>query len=45
MEVMHPAYFNLVAFLAICVVTTVLVFGIKESANLLDGLLAGWLGA
>ena len=30
----HPAYFNLVAFLAICVVTTVLVIGIKESANL-----------
>jgi APA family basic amino acid/polyamine antiporter len=30
----HAAVFNLVAFLAICVVTTVLVIGIKESANL-----------
>jgi APA family basic amino acid/polyamine antiporter len=30
----RSAIFNLVAFLAICVVTTVLVIGIKESANL-----------
>src|SRR5437667_9561679 len=30
----HTSIFNLVAFLAICVVTTVLVIGIKESANL-----------
>jgi APA family basic amino acid/polyamine antiporter len=30
----HTSVFNLVAFLAICVVTTVLVIGIKESANL-----------
>src|SRR5438105_11973101 len=29
----REAIFNLVAFLAICVVTTVLVIGIKESAN------------
>jgi basic amino acid/polyamine antiporter, APA family len=29
----HQAWFNLVAFLAICVVTTILVIGIKESAN------------
>ncbi|HEY3897822.1 MAG TPA: amino acid permease [Chthoniobacter sp.] len=34
----HPAYFNLVAFLAICVVTTVLIIGIKESANLNTGI-------
>jgi len=30
----HASYFNLVAFFAIAVVTTVLVIGIKESANL-----------
>ena len=29
----ESAWFNLVAFLAICVVTTILVIGIKESAN------------
>jgi len=34
----QQAYFNLVAFLAICVVTTVLVIGIKESANLNTGI-------
>jgi APA family basic amino acid/polyamine antiporter len=35
---LHQALFNLVAFLAICVVTTVLVIGIKESANLNTGI-------
>src|SRR5438874_3488025 len=34
----REAIFNLVAFLAICVVTTVLVIGIKESANLNTGI-------
>ncbi len=34
----HQAWFNLVAFLAICAVTTVLVIGIKESANLNTGI-------
>jgi APA family basic amino acid/polyamine antiporter len=34
----HQALFNMVAFLAICVVTTVLVIGIKESANLNTGI-------
>jgi basic amino acid/polyamine antiporter, APA family len=34
----HQAVFNLVAFLAICVVTAVLVIGIKESANLNTGI-------
>jgi APA family basic amino acid/polyamine antiporter len=34
----HQALFNLIAFLAICVVTTVLVIGIKESANLNTGI-------
>jgi APA family basic amino acid/polyamine antiporter len=37
MEV-HTSVFNLVAFLAICVVTAVLVIGIKESANLNTGI-------
>ncbi len=34
----HQAWFNLVAFLAICVVTTILVIGIKESANFNTGI-------